>query len=151
MDDLISELLDYNLKMNERVITHLTGEIWPQPHRLFLLINHVVSTHHIWNQRIDNESPKYGVWGEALPGELALLNQKNTAQSKEIWARRAADELIQYTNSRGEEFENTVQDILFHVINHSNYHRAQIAVEVRLQGGIPLATDYIFYKRVDME
>lgn len=54
---------------------------------------------------------------------------------------------ISYKNSRGERFENSVRDILFHVINHSTYHRGQIATDCKLHGMTPLATDYIFYKR----
>ncbi|WP_185211767.1 DinB family protein [Sphingobacterium mizutaii] len=35
---------------------------------------------------------------------------------------------------------------MFHIINHSNYHRAQIATELRKQEIEPIQTDYIKYK-----
>ena len=33
------------------------------------------------------------------------------------------------------------------VINHSTYHRAQIAQKVKALGGKPAVTDYIVYQR----
>ena len=51
------------------------------------------------------------------------------------------------TNSKGETFSNKIKDILFHIINHSTYHRAQIATDLKQNGIEPINTDYIFYKR----
>ena len=55
--------------------------------------------------------------------------------------------MVHYTNTNGQAFDNSVRDILFNVINHSTYHRGQIAREFREYGPEPLVTDYIFYKR----
>ena len=57
------------------------------------------------------------------------------------------DKRIAYENSEGKQFINTFKDILFHVINHSTYHRGQIALEFRNNTIEPLASDYILYKR----
>ncbi|RYY11701.1 MAG: hypothetical protein EOO04_34785 [Chitinophagaceae bacterium] len=48
---------------------------------------------------------------------------------------------------RGKPANNSVRDMLFQVINHSTYHRAQIATEFRRMGIEPLASDYILFKR----
>ena len=48
-----------------------------------------------------------------------------------------------YTNSRGEAWTSTVEEILTHVVIHSAYHRGQIASDVRASGGVPAYTDYI--------
>ena len=37
--------------------------------------------------------------------------------------------------------------MLFHFVNHSTYHRGQIASNLKEHGIEPLVTDYIFYKR----
>ncbi|MCH7396746.1 hypothetical protein MM236_02050 [Belliella sp. DSM 107340] len=52
-----------------------------------------------------------------------------------------------YSNSKGQKYSSSVRDILFHIINHSTYHRSQIASELKNQGIEPLITDYIFFKR----
>lgn len=147
MKEFLSELLDYNRKANERVISQLLGQTWPDTHRLFKLMSHILAAHHIWNQRVENKAPDYAVWEELPPTFWEEQNQNNAEQSQRIWKNFSPEHLIHYTNSRGEVFENTVQDIVFHIINHSNYHRAQIATEVREQGGTPVPTDYIFFKR----
>ncbi|MCF8317339.1 MAG: hypothetical protein K9I02_01220 [Haliscomenobacter sp.] len=55
--------------------------------------------------------------------------------------------IINYSNSKGQLFSNSIQDMLFHIINHSTYHRGQVATEFKRQGLEPLVTDYIFFKR----
>jgi uncharacterized damage-inducible protein DinB len=44
-------------------------------------------------------------------------------------------------------FSNDIKSIIFHVINHSTYHRGQIASEFKQNGLDPMVTDYILYKR----
>jgi uncharacterized damage-inducible protein DinB len=57
------------------------------------------------------------------------------------------EEMIFYKNSTGKKYENTIREIITHVINHSTYHRGQIAMELRRLGIDPPPTDYIFYRR----
>ncbi len=54
---------------------------------------------------------------------------------------------VQYVNTSGHEFATTVEDILLHVVQHSMYHRGQVALLVRASGGTPLATDFIAFVR----
>ena len=57
------------------------------------------------------------------------------------------DRKIEYVNTKGEKYLNAIEDITMHVINHSTYHRAQIAQKVKILGGNPAVTDYIFFQR----
>jgi uncharacterized damage-inducible protein DinB len=52
---------------------------------------------------------------------------------------------IKCKTTRGDVFTSSVQDILFNIINHSTYHRGQIATEFRRTGIEPLLTDYVFF------
>jgi uncharacterized damage-inducible protein DinB len=54
---------------------------------------------------------------------------------------------IDYRNSTGTQFRNTVSDILTHVVLHGSYHRGQIARLTREAGGTPAVTDYIAFVR----
>jgi uncharacterized damage-inducible protein DinB len=51
------------------------------------------------------------------------------------------DEKIHFKNSRGEQVTRRIVDLLTHAVNHSTYHRGQIALEVRAAGGEPARTD----------
>ena len=54
---------------------------------------------------------------------------------------------FKYKNSKGDDFDNSLKDIVTHIINHSTYHRAQIAQIVKRSEGTPAVTDYIVYQR----
>jgi uncharacterized damage-inducible protein DinB len=60
----------------------------------------------------------------------------------------AFEEIVYYKNLRGDGYENKLEDILAHLINHGTHHRAQIGQELKLAGveNLPV-TDYIFYIR----
>jgi uncharacterized damage-inducible protein DinB len=55
--------------------------------------------------------------------------------------------MISYQNTKGEAYQNTIKDIMFHIINHSSYHRGQVMMLVRNAGLEPIPTDYILTKR----
>jgi uncharacterized damage-inducible protein DinB len=78
-------------------------------------------------------------------GDLHYQNQRDSFEI--ITNADPFDKRITYETTEGRTFSNTLQDILFHVINHSTHHRAQIAADFRANGLEPLALDYIFYKR----
>jgi len=54
---------------------------------------------------------------------------------------------IEYRNSKGEQWQSTVADVLTHVLLHGSYHRGQIASAIRAAGGTPAYTDFIHATR----
>ena len=55
---------------------------------------------------------------------------------------------IRYKNLKGNEFEDPVEPILYHIVNHGSYHRGQITTMLRELGVTDLAsTDIILYWR----
>lgn len=113
----------------------------------FNLFNHVLNAHQIWNHRINGEGQPYGVWEVHEADMLKKIDEDNYRNTLRILDTFDLEGNIHYTNSRGLTFDNSIRDILFHVVNHSTYHRGQIASEFKVSGKEPLATDYIFYKR----
>ena len=78
-------------------------------------------------------------------GELHYENQRSSFEiitNTEFFEKR-----IDYENTEGRRYSNSLQDILFHIINHSTHHRAQISAIFRLNKLEPLPMDYIIYKR----
>ena len=53
----------------------------------------------------------------------------------------------EYVTTEGKPYSNGLQDMLLHLINHSSYHRGQVASLLRQVGATPLATDLILYLR----
>ena len=54
---------------------------------------------------------------------------------------------VLYQSIDGGWFRNGVADILTQLYGHSLYHRGQIESFVRADGGVPAATDFIFWSR----
>ncbi|MBK9636245.1 MAG: damage-inducible protein DinB [Bacteroidetes bacterium] len=111
------------------------------------LFNHVLNAHQIWNNRIDPKQIPFGVWELHDTQDLKTIGKTNYEQTLQILDKFDFNETINYSNSKGQTFSNSIKDILFHVINHSTYHRGQVATEFKQYGLEPLVTDYIFYKR----
>jgi uncharacterized damage-inducible protein DinB len=55
---------------------------------------------------------------------------------------------IVYKNMKGEPYENTVEEILFHLVNHGTYHRGQIITLLHGAGAKQMvSTDLIAWLR----
>ena len=147
MDRFFKDLLEYGHHFNQLLadkFLEYSGRTSEKPVRLF---NHIVNAHHIWNNRIDPQQPVVGVWDIHDIGELKKMDATNYDRTLKILEKIEPEKMIVYSNSKGATFTNLVKDIIFHIINHSTYHRGQIAMEFRQSGLEPLNTDYIFYKR----
>jgi uncharacterized damage-inducible protein DinB len=55
--------------------------------------------------------------------------------------------VTRYTSTEGKCYDTEVRDILTHVVNHSSYHRGQIASLIAATGTKPPITDYVFFCR----
>lgn len=114
------------------------------------LYAHLVAAEHVWLSRLEDREPEMSVWPALDLDECAALGAKNHAAFAVIAETVTTIELqrkVRYSNSKGDEFANTVEDILMHVALHGSYHRGQVARIVRGEGGAPLPTDYIFFIR----
>lgn len=147
MQDYFFDLFEYNHHYNQKLwelFHHHLDQVSDKPLRLF---NHTMNAHHIWNSRISLVTPRFGVWEMHDFHELKNIDDVNFQQSKTMLKSVDLDKVIEYRTSTGDKFRNQVLHICFHIINHSTYHRGQIASEFRNQGLDPLVSDYIFYKR----
>ncbi|WP_273568905.1 DinB family protein [Maribacter halichondriae] len=118
------------------------------PAKSLELFSHVLNAHHIWNARILGKPAEYEVWQLHDPKDWGDIHYENQRSSFEIVTD--ADDFekrIDYENSEGRLFTNTLQDILFHILNHSTHHRGQMAMDFRANDIEPLKLDYVFYKR----
>jgi len=113
---------------------------------------HLLAAQQIWLKRCKHlPAPGGALWPDWPATEFKAMIESNYA----AWISflEQADDadfgkLIVYQNSKGESFENSLTDILAHLINHGTHHRAQIGQQLKLSGLEKLpASDYIFYLR----
>ncbi|MDT0643188.1 DinB family protein [Zunongwangia sp. F363] len=139
------DFFEQNYKANEIYISTLSRLNSSKTNSIF---GHVLQAHQIWNERINGIFPKkIDPWKNIEPGDWEVINEKNFQISLEIINGKDMQTRINYSNSKGEMFENTVEEILFHILNHSAYHRGQLALLIRALEKEPPYTDYIGFKR----
>ncbi len=147
METFYNELFEYNREMNQKLIAVFNHHSDKISEKAIKWMNHILNAHHLWNNRIERQGEDYGVWQVHPPGYLKDINLKNFERSITILKMGNFERQIDYLNSSGRAYANSVKDIMFHVINHSTYHRGQIAKGFRVSGLDPLVTDYIAFKR----
>jgi uncharacterized damage-inducible protein DinB len=145
MKPFFTQLFEYNLFMNTALIRAITERNDLVSDKSLEWMNHILNAHQVWNSRITRGQQAFGVWELHGLDELAGINENNHQTSIAIIRDTELETIIEYSNSKGNVFKNSVRDILFHVINHSTYHRGQIAVDFRQTGLEPLETDYDAY------
>ena len=147
MKQFFKELFEYSHHFNQNLFDIFIDNTDKTSEKSVKLFNHLLNAHQIWNNRIDPKQLTFGVWELHGTQELKNIDRTNYEQTLQILDTFDLTETINYSNSRGQTFTNNIRDIYFHVINHSTYHRGQIATEFKQYGLEPLVTDYIFYKR----
>lgn len=115
-------------------------------------ILHMWGAQHVWLKRLEGISlsafPHMDVKDKtvSLNGLIKSSEDIQThiaSKGEEFLATRYA-----YKNLKGDPFEDAVEDTLFHVVNHSSYHRGQIITMLREAGVTKVvSTDLIHYLR----
>ncbi len=147
MKQFFRELFDYNYNCNQKLLNVLTKNQDNTPEKIIKLYNHILNAHQIWNNRIEPKQITFGVWEIHEIKNCNSIDKINYDETLLILDKFELSEIISYSNTSGQTFTNSINDILFHIINHSTYHRGQIATELRQNGLDPVVTDYILFKR----
>jgi uncharacterized damage-inducible protein DinB len=147
MKPFFTELFEYSHPFNQKLFEVIESNPNQVSEKAILLFNHIVNAHQIWNNRIDSQGSAFGVWQIHPISEIKNIDQTNLRYSIHILDHYELNSSVQYSNNKGQVFTQSIQDILFHIINHSTYHRGQIATECKQQGLDPLPSDYIVFTR----
>ena len=149
MKQHLLRLFRYDIWANNLIVSQLISEKTDDD-QILTWINHILNVQEIWFDRLN-----YGQ--SILPSPKNLdLNQLSvvlkTINQKYRELLRGSDEAEldrhrSYINSKEQAYSESLKDILTHVINHSEHHRAQILYRMRLLGNNPPVTDYIYYLR----
>jgi uncharacterized damage-inducible protein DinB len=109
-------------------------------------MGHIIGAEYLWLARLEGKSVELPVWPDLSVDDCGSHLEELSSRMVETIARADPPRLSQtvaYTNSKGEAWASTVEDILTHVTIHSAYHRGQIASDLRAAGQDPAYTDYI--------
>lgn len=146
MKEFFKELFEYNYHFNREIISVLNENQEKASEKCMSLLSHILNVHQIWNAKFQSSQAPYNPWEMLQIQSCQEMDKKNFEDSIHIIDQHDMNQMIRYSNSKGQIFNNSAQDLLFQIINHSTYHRAQIASEFRQSGLEPILTDYIYYK-----
>lgn len=150
MKNYFINLLQYdryaNLQLNELIFA--AG----QPQDAVKIMAHLLMAQQVWLSRCKYiPAPASPIWPDWQAIQFKNLIEENSKAWIDHVETLTADDfnrIINYKNSKGDEFNDKLTDILAHLINHGTHHRAQIGQHLKLAGLEQLPfTDYIFYVR----
>lgn len=140
------KMLRYDTWANTRIFRAFSSlDPSPEKSEIRKLLAHLLTAQRVWMNRIKGEPAPTEIWPDLSVEELENLLNENPPLLLSLIPDK--DLTIEYHNSKGESFQNSVEDILMHLIIHGQHHRAQIASLLRTTGATPPATDFIFFLR----
>ncbi len=157
---LIEDLYRYNDWANGRVLElcdGLTNAQLDEPREMGFgtlrnTIFHILTAEQIWLERWQIvpwrkfPTDSLGLPIDEMQAQLRQISQARfqmmQAERKEKWKR-----IVNYKDSRGNEYSNPLDVLLLHVANHSAYHRAQALAYLKPFGRtLPVGLDFLLYK-----
>ena len=107
--------------------------------------SHIINVHHIWISRLIG-TPSESHSTDVLPVDYWLkFCEENHRKSIDFILKNDLEQKIHYHNEEGVQFTKETIDVLYHILNHSNYHRGQIARELRRLEIEPPIFNFISY------
>ena len=119
-----------------------------QNQKIELLFSHLLTAQKIWLDRCINEHKDFELW--SIKQDLAdFLNQNTVGWLNYLGILEDASfqNFISYQNTKGQEFNTLLKDILIHLVNHGTYHRGQIIQLLKEERTTVPQTDYIYWVR----
>ena len=154
----ILDLYEYNRWAHERCLdatADLSGDQYSERlvgsfSSLRGTLEHLLATEVVWLSRWEGHSlgdaPDYGGCKDVT--SLRSLWDSFWHRQRSFLEALTEEDLLQLVAIRTRSGIETVQplgDTLVHVVNHSTYHRGQIATQIRQLGATPPSTDYFLY------
>lgn len=143
------KLYQYNAWATNRVLSALTRQ-QVQNDKILSIMGHIVAAQYLWLHRIKGLPPAdVKLWGDySLPQLVKMAEDAGRLWLEFIEETENFNRELTYRNYTGDPYINNVEMIMIHLVNHSTYHRGQIALLLRQEKFEPINTDFITYDRV---
>jgi uncharacterized damage-inducible protein DinB len=156
--ETILELYEYNRWANARSLQaastvspeDFTKEVGGSFASLRGTLAHMYGAEWIWLQRWQGTSPRQLPFALDFPDVETIRSRWQDVEREQKKFLDALDagrltQVVSYVNLKGETFAYPLGRMLQHVVNHSTYHRGQVATILRQLKATPLSTDLLLY------
>jgi uncharacterized damage-inducible protein DinB len=150
MKQHFQQLFKYDKYANDTILAAILAA--GEPEFAVQLMAHLLRAQQVWLNRCKEIPPVAGAlwpdWKADIFENLIEENYKGWVDFLDQAEPQDFEQIISYKTFSGDVFENTLANILSHVINHGTHHRAQIGQNLKLSGLEKLPnTDYIAFLR----
>lgn len=145
MKQFLQRFFEYNYQINQLLDSKFQSYNYQLEGEIIRLVNHLMNAHQIWIERIESNITLKNPWEDFPVESFSSRNQTLYERTLEILDSADFEKIIAYKSFSGAKFEKKVSDILIHIVNHSTYHRGQIAQLMRKHGLEPVPSDYIHW------
>ena len=154
----IIELYRYNDWANHRLLrvaSTLAAELLTQDlggsyKSIRDVVAHIISAEWAWLERWNGRSP------ESIPdwvsGSLSVLLEhlSDVEAQRNVFLQELSDAALSsevaFRFLSGAADHHPLRDLMIHVVDHSSYHRGQLAAKLRQAGAVPPPTGFIAFK-----
>lgn len=134
MKDFLLRKFEIEYNTLQALIRCIEAQEEVTPDYAFKGICHIINVHHIWNCRLRHTRPESNEW-DVFPAHF--LEKLNTQNFQETYDYLEKQELGSMYNHQSEQFgtiEKSAADLLFHLLQHSAYHRGQVVFHMKSIG-----------------
>ena len=131
MKSFFLEKFEYDFYASKNLIEHIEQQESFVSSFVFKSFSHIINVHHIWLSRLKGSKAESHFWDELPLFYFQKLLEANYTETIDFIERIELENKINYHSSEGVEFTKSMNDVLYHVLNHSNYHRAQIIMDLK--------------------
>jgi uncharacterized damage-inducible protein DinB len=156
----VKEMFDYNAWANRRTFEAAAKVSAGDYHKdlksshgsLHGTLAHLVGAEKVWLERWLNpgSKPSIKIEDASSPEDLQTIWEELNARREKFIASLTEEKLhgtITMYALSGAAYTHAYVEMMQHLVNHSTYHRGQIAGMMRQLGSQPATTDWILYRR----
>lgn len=140
-------LLDAVAQLNEE---QLHRDVQISHRSAFSTLVHMMAAEWIWLERWLGTSPRTMLSADSFANlDDIRVRWSEIEGTRRVFLEGLSDAVLNgdlnYTNTKDQAFSYPLVRVMQHVINHATLHRGQVVSIVRQMGGVPPATDLLFY------
>lgn len=136
-------LLEHINQLESEVFFKEVKSIFPS---LAVVFEHIYQVDSLWiNRMIGEHAPQFEEVKFSNPFMAIQYFEKNHQKLIELGTKEG---IISYQNTKGEMYQNDIQQILSHLMNHGTYHRGNASAMLHQMREKSISTDYIYFLRM---
>lgn len=150
MLDYFKRLFQYNAWAQEKVLAALE-KMGPASldEKTLKITGHILLASQIWLNRLTGKPNIDLSQNLSLSQCRALFEELKVGWKAYLGglSESKLSEKASYQTTEGKPYETVISDVLAHLVNHSTYHRGQLASLIKKSGGEAPNTDFIGFVR----